>query len=99
MYEFEYAYEYKTAMTSNAIASNLFPKSSKMDNVLYYSKPSYICVPTAHISRWETLLSTCTMETRGGERPPKDGKFPYNENMGVLLGTNLRTSSFPFRYN
>ena len=24
MYEFEYAYEYKTAMTSNAIASNLY---------------------------------------------------------------------------
>ena len=70
-----------------------------MENVFYYSTPSYICVPTAHISRRETILSIFPMETRGGEIPPKDGKFAYNENMGVLLETKLRTSRSTFWYN
>ena len=99
MYEVEYADVYKTAITANAIESNLFTKFTKMDNVYYYSTPSYICLPTAHISRRGTILSICTMETRGGEIPQKDGKFAYNGKIGVLLGTKLRTSRSPSRYN
>ena len=40
MYEVEYSDGYKTAMTANTIASNLFYQVAKMDNVLYYSTPS-----------------------------------------------------------
>ena len=43
-----------------------------------------------HISRRETILSICTMEKRGGERPPKYGKFSYNGKMGVQLGTQVK---------
>ena len=66
MYKVEYAGGYKTVMTSKTIASNLFTKSTKTENVLYYSTQSYICVLTANRSRRETLLSICPMETRVG---------------------------------
>ena len=39
MYGVEYDDGYKTAITANAIASNLFPKLTKIYNVLYYSTP------------------------------------------------------------
>ena len=40
MYKFYYADGYKTLMTANATESNFFPKSTKMDNIFYYSMPS-----------------------------------------------------------
>ena len=40
MYKVEYADGYKTSMTANAIASNFFSESTKMNNVLYYSMKS-----------------------------------------------------------
>ena len=39
MYGVEYDDGYKTAITANAIASNLFTKLTKIYNVLYYSTP------------------------------------------------------------
>ena len=40
MYGVEYSDGYKTVMTASAITSNLFPKSTKMNNGFYYSTPS-----------------------------------------------------------
>ena len=53
----------------------------------------------AHRSRRETILSICPNETRGGEIPPNYGKFAYNGNIGVILGTKLMTLMSPFLYN
>ena len=76
MYGVKYYDGYKTVMTASAITSILFSQVDQYGQRFYYSTPSYICVPTAHRSRRETLLSIYTMQTRGGERPPKDGEFP-----------------------
>ena len=62
MYEVEYDDGYKTAMTANTIASNLFAQFNQDRQHFYYLAPSYIRVPTAHRSRRETLLSICPME-------------------------------------
>ena len=40
IYKVEYYDGYKKAMTANAIVSNLFTKSTKMNNIFYYSTPS-----------------------------------------------------------
>ena len=58
-----------------------------------------MCGPTAHRSNRENLLYIFPMETRGVEIPPKDGKFAYNGNMGVILGPKLRTSRIHSQYN
>ena len=82
-------------MTANAISSNLFSQVDQdgkrlvLFNAIIYSRTG-----GTHIKEGK-YLSISPMETRGGEIPPKDGKFSYNEKMRVLLGTKLRTSRSP----
>ena len=95
MYKVEYSDGYKTVMTANAIAHNLFAQVNQDGQRLYYSTPSYIHVPMAQRSRRGMPLSICTIETRGGEIPPKDGNFESNGKMVSQLRTKLRTSRSP----
>ena len=100
MHEVEYTDGYKTAMTANAIASTLFSQFDQDgQHFLLFNAIIYLRTNSTQIKEGDSYIYICPMERRGVERPPKDGKFSYNGNMGVLLGTKLRTSRSPFRYN
>ena len=93
MYEVEYTDGYKKSMTANAIASNLFSQVDQdgqrfvLFNAIIYSRTN-----GTQIKEGDYLI-----HIYNGERPPKDGKFSYNRNTGVLLGTKLRSSRIPSR--
>ena len=99
MYEVEYADGHKTAMTANEIASNLFSQVDQDEQrFLLFNAIIDLQTDGTQINEGEAL-SIFPMETRGGEIPPKYGKFSYNGNIGVLLRIKLRTSRSSSRYN
>ena len=99
MYEVEYDDGYKTSMTANTIASNLFSQVDQ-DGQHFFLFNATIDSRTnsTQIKEGDYFIHMFN-GTRGVERPLKDGKFAYNVNMVVLLVTKVSTSGSPFRYN
>ena len=92
MYEVEYSDGYKTAMTANPIASNLFYQVNQdIQRFVLFNAIIYSRTDGTQIKEGGYFIHMSNGNKKKREIPTKYGKFLYNGNMGVLLGTKLRT--------
>ena len=99
MYAVEYADGYKTAITDNAISSNLFSQVAQDgQHFLLFNAIIDLRTNSTYIKEGGYFIHISNGNKRRRETT-KNGKFAYNGKIGLLLGTKLRTSRRASQYN